>query len=292
MATIELAYVGERFADGQSSSIDIPYVVNDAATRAEAAAALYDQSPGTVDFYGDGSRVLVKTGVSADQVNEDTWTGFVTYSTQASQPIAGYLGPSEYNGDANGGTKKLLRSIETIARFPNDQSQPGPPEPPDQHGAIGVTKDSVEGIDVPAAGFNWTEKHYLDPDFATWEWIQNVSAMRGMTNDAEFRGFEIEEVLLLDFTWARRQAGDVECTFSFSARKHETDIAVDWIEHIEKKGQHYAWTLTKENVETATVDGADVEIGLSKSYPVGVYVEKVAETADFSYFGIGTEEPF
>lgn len=291
MATVSEAYAAESGSDGQSPSVDVSYRISGAATFQAAMAALYAQTPSTLDVYGDLTRLLPKAAITVENINDDYWNGVVTYAVQPVQPIAPPEGPSEYSGDANGGTKKLLRSIETIKKYPNDESQPGPPDPPDQHGYIGKTKDGYDGVDIIAPGMNWTEVHYLPASLVTWDWIIARSEQRGTTNAGEFRDFPRGEVLLADFDWTRRGGGDFQCTFKFIRQKRETDTTIDWIEHIAKEGHEYAWVLPEEKAETSDIEGTDVETGIV-STARGVYIEKVYEESNFADLGIGTGVPF
>lgn len=297
MATIAQTSEAASAEDGLNPSATVKYRIFDAETQAEALDALFAGSPATHDLYGDATVVLPKAGTRAEEVAPGIWDGEVRYAIQSTQPVASKEGPAEYSGDANGGTIRKLRSIETIGRFPLESTQPQFEPAPDQHGYIGVTKDSIEGVEVPAPGFNWTETHYLSKNVATWSYLIAAAAMRGTVNDDDFRGFPAHEVLLVDFHWSVRGAGDVACTFSFNRQASEENVVVHFgpedesvFECGDKKGQEYIWVLSQDKEQTETKNGEEVPVAIVKE-PRAVYIERIFEESDFSNLGIGTGAP-
>jgi hypothetical protein len=90
------------------------------------------------------------------------------------------------------------------------------------------------------------------------------------TNMYAFRGFAAGEVIFIGARGARRGDGNWEVTFRFAAMKNQTNIQVDDIEGIAKKGWEYMWTYYKLLRHEDT--------GLVYKKPWAVYVEHVYPT--------------
>jgi hypothetical protein len=123
--------------------------------------------------------------------------------------------------------------------------------------------------------FTWQETHYLDDI--------NMAAyyeLTGKVNNAEFRGFAAGEVLCMPPTGQKRGPyGKWEVTFKFASSPNRIGITVGQIIGINKGGWEYMWIRYGESVDPTS------HTRIKK--PVGVYVEQVYESGDFSFLGIG-----
>ena len=183
------------------------------------------------------------------------------------------VGESRYQFDTGGGTQHITQSIANIGKYaPDGQTAP------DFQGAIGVTHDSVEGVDIEIPSYNFSETHYLSNSVVTAAYKQTLAALSKKVNNAPFKDFEAGEVFFHGASGSKTGDDKWEITFSFAASKNATNITIGDIVVPAKKGWQYLW-----------VRYADSEDNSAKRVvkkPIAAYVEKVYEEADFSGLGI------
>lgn len=153
---------------------------------------------------------------------------------------------------------------------------------PAMNSAIGVSADSVAGVDVVVPQFSWTEAYDVPAKYVTQAYIVSLHNLTGTVNTESFRGFAAGEVLFLGASGAQQwdsQKGDGpwNLSYKFIASPNATGLTVGSITGIEKKGHEYLWVLYEDNVSDDTL--------LKK--PKTVYVNQVYKTASFSGLGIG-----
>ncbi len=266
--------VTEKFESRQSSLGDnasVELAFNIAGTDDDIAAkvALLAASP----VWYDG---LIRQSASIDPVGPQLWDGKVRYGRKEKQPPTG---ESTYTFDTGGGTQHITQSIETIAAYANSR-------PPYFAGAIGVTHDSVEGVDITIPVYQFSETHYLPASVVTDAYKGQLFRATGKVNNAPFRGCAAGECLFLGASGSRRQQGetegdgDWEISFKFAGSPNVTGLTIGDITDIDKKGWEYMWV----RYEDAEDDDANVLV----KKPTAVYIEKVYEDADFSVLGLGT----
>ena len=68
---------------------------------------------------------------------------------------------------------------------------------PDFGGAIGVTHDNVEGVDITIPVYSFPETHFLDAAFVTPGYYGTLFNLTGKVNDASFKGLAAGECLFL-----------------------------------------------------------------------------------------------
>jgi len=214
---------------------------------------------------------LFRQSYSISQVGDNLWEGVVPYGTEKPPET----GDSSYSFDTGGGTQHITQSIETIQK----KAPPGKTAP-DFKGAIGVTTDSVEGVDVVTPVYNWTETHFIANDAVTQAYKAKLFNLTGRVNDGTFRGFAAGEVLFQGASGSKRGKDDHEITFRFAASPNVTSLTIGDITGIDKKGWEYLWVRYEDS------DDATAKRMVKK--PLAAYVEKVYEDGDFSELGIGT----
>lgn len=286
MATVSAAFAGSAASDGYHAGpeVSIKHYVFDAETLTEAMLALHIQTAEVFDLYGNGLVLLPRQSISAARLNDNTFEGSIVYGVTPAQPVAPPGAPPEVAVSVGGGTVRLLSSLRTVNVF----AAPGETVP-DYNGLINVTRDGVDGVDVPGGGFSFVETHYLPADQITTAYLQRVDSLRGCVNDGWFRGWEAGEILFVSAAFHFRGSGDVQATFTFNreANLHVTDdpIVVGGIEITEKEGQDYLWFPTREDV---ALDDENNPIAAAPKR-IGAIVSQVFKRADFSLLGIGTE---
>ena len=171
-------------------------------------------------------------------------------------------------------------------------------QPPDFKGALNVSGDSVQGVDITVPAFNWTETwlmpagalFYKPPNVkgkdndgnvvATeqYSYVEYLYQLTGCVNKTPFRTFTGGEVLFLgarcEFNRGMTMAS---ITLSFSARKERTKFAVGDVVVARKKGWGFLWIVYESSADTSRV--------IKK--PKYVYVEQVYQEKDFAPLNIG-----
>ena len=137
------------------------FLVTGTDEESEAAAALHDQAPEQVgDGYKQTSRV--------EWLSPGRWLGYVNYGPKAPTLV----GEFAFSFDTTGGTQHVTQSIATVGRY----APPGKTAP-DFKGAIGVTSDSVEGVDVVTPAFNFTLRVKLPIENWNPTYVANMRAL-------------------------------------------------------------------------------------------------------------------
>jgi len=149
---------------------------------------------------------------------------------------------------------------------------------PDCKGAIGVTADSVEGVDITVPVYQFSETHYLADTLVTPAYKATLFALTGKVNNAAFKGFAAGEVLFLGASGSRRGYGDWEITFRFAASPNVTNLTIGDITGINKKGWEYLWVRYSDSEDA-------VAKALVKK-PVAVYIEQVYPYGDLNLMGM------
>jgi hypothetical protein len=228
-------------------------------------AALEAEAPLTYDIWGSGILALPRGDVRLTERLSDThWVGRVEYALTSEQ--------SQYAFETGGGTQHITNSLLTVNKYP-------PATAPDFAGAIGVTENGVEGVDITVPVYQFAETHFIADELVTPAYKATVAYLTGRTNVAAFKGFAIGEVLFLGAAGQRRGNGNWEICFRFAASPNVVNLTIGSITGIAKAGWDYLWVryLDKED----TVAKAMVK------QPLAVYVERVYQPGDLSLLGIG-----
>ena len=262
--TVHEKWESRESTEGESPSIDLIYIVRGTADDLAAKAALAAASPVLYDG-------LVRQSLHIERVAEDIWEGAVHYGKL--QPPE--TGDSSYQFDTGGGTQHITQSLQTVGRY----APPGKVAP-DFQGAIGVTHDNVEGVDITVPVYNFSETHYIAAGLVTEGYKATLFFLTGKVNADPFRGFAAGEVLFLGASGSKRGEEDWEITFRFAASPNVQNLTIGGINGIAKKGWEYLWVRYADDEDT------NAKVLVKK--PIGVYVERVYENGDFSGLGIGT----
>jgi hypothetical protein len=150
---------------------------------------------------------------------------------------------------------------------------------PDFGGAIVVTHDNVEGVDITVPVYNFSETHYLSAATVTTAYRDTLFQLTGKVNNGSFRGLAAGQCLFRGASGSRRgtdSEDDWEITYKFAGSPNRTGITVGTISGIAKKGWEYMW------VRYADAEDANTLV----KQPVAVYVEEVYEDGDFDDLNI------
>jgi hypothetical protein len=244
------------------SSVELRYIVSGTDDDTVVAAQTLTASPTS---YGG----LARESLTFSRIGQLEWEATVRYAT----PQATDTEPS-FTFETGGGSAHITQSLATTGVY----AAPGVGVP-DFQGAIGVTKDSVDGVDIVVPVYKWTETFSFVPAFVTGAYKAAVFFLTGRTNGGPFRGFLPDEVLFEGARGSQRGTGNWEITFSFAASPNVTGLAVGDITGIAKKGWEYLWVRY--------ADYEDTSAQLLVKRPVAVMLEQVYYPGDFSLLGIG-----
>ena len=208
--------------------------------------------------------------IEPDGDSPDVWAASVQYGLKKPPET----GDSTYQFDTGGGTQHITHSIKTVGKY----APPGKTAP-DFKGAIGVTLDNVEGVDITVPLYHFSETHYLAAAAVTGAYKAAVYRLTGKVNQGGFRGFAKGEVLFCGAAGSKRGEEDWEVTFKWAASENATDIKIGNITVPSKEGWAYLWVRYRDTDDQAAKE-------LVKE-PIGAYVEQVYEYGDFSGLGIG-----
>lgn len=149
---------------------------------------------------------------------------------------------------------------------------------PDYKGAINVSRDGVEGVEIQVPVFEFAETHYLADEIVTSTYKRTLLRLTNTSNIAPFRGFEAGEVLFRGARGSQRGSDGVwEISFSFAASLNQTGLVIAGSLPFDKKGWHYLWVQYK-----------DAQVGSNLvPQPKYMFVERIYDESDFGELGIG-----
>jgi len=275
--TVEERDCSRTITSGANPAVELRFVVRGVGTDPakeddeEALEALQAAAP--ADFLNLPRRDVRLEPVRIDEGAEGVWDGEATYAPVQQENEPPQQGETVFSFDTGGGTQHVTHSQATVATF-----APLGATAPDFQGAIGVTADSVEGVDIVVPVYQFTETHVFADAAVTDTYKTTLMFMTGRVNDATFRGFAGGSVLFLGAAGSKRGDGDWEITFRFAVSPNNSAITVGPITNIAKKGWEYLW-VRYEDAEDA---GAQSIV----KRPVAAYVERVYIELPFSILGI------
>lgn len=249
---------------GEQPSVDLRYLVLGTTEDIEAHSELIAQTPTT--YSG-----LVRQSTHLERLADDAWEGSVRYGKEAPPEV----GDSAYSFDTGGGTQHVTQSIATVGVY----AAPGI-YPPNFKGAIGATKDGIEGVDISVPVYNFSETHYIGANLVTGAYKSTLFYLTGTVNNGGFRGFSSGEVLFLGAGGAKRGQDDWEINYRFAASPNVQGLQVGDITGIAKRGWDYLWIRY--------ADAVDNDAFMLVKRPLSVYVEQVYPYTNFFGLGIGT----
>ena len=265
---------GPRVFTGDGAGVEQRYIVRGTADEGEVRQALNDE---TADHYNiglDGEFWIPRVHIDVEPIGEDTWDCSVRYATRTLTPLI----DAEFSFEtSSGGTEHITQSLGT-RRYPPDSILA-----PDLGGAIGVTDDGVEGVDIIVPKPIYTEVYRRPSSDVTNSYVMTLEELTGTVNNATFKGRAADEVLFLGAAGRKSgRWGHWEIEYRFATSRNRTGLVVGDITDIVKKGWEYLWVRYKDVVTPGPPPNALVK------RPVGVYVEQVYPRANFALLGIGT----
>ena len=255
---------------GDRDDVRLLYVITDTSNDLEVFELLDAEAPSS---YLGLVRQFVTFQTSGNAAN--IWEGIARYGRiQKNRPTGVATGGDGVNFDTGGGTQHITHSKATINTY-----APAGETAPNNHGAIGATRDSVEGVDITVPVYNFSETHtFTKTKFSDYQ-KDLLFRMTGTVNGFRFRFFDIGECLFLGASGALRDQSSWEITFRFSSMPNVPGLVIGNITVIQKLGGVYRGFRS--------VDDVDFFIKTIKKKATGVYIEQVYDYSDFSLLDIG-----
>ena len=206
-------------------------------------------------------------------IGDGAWNAVVTYGTETVPDVA----ESSFSFDTTGGTQHIAHALATIAAY-----APAGGTAPDFDGALNVTDQGVEGLDIELPVYRFAETHYTEDDDVTPAYKGTLFSLTGRVNNNTFKGLAAGDCLFLGAQGTRRGAGadDLwEISYQFAGSPNVTGLSVGPITNISKLGWEYLW------VRYAVAEDATAKALVRK--PIAVYIEQIYKVGDFSQLDIG-----
>lgn len=260
--TIEvIPLFNESLKVAPKSSARLPYRV----TGSEDTGSVVTAIQGALTAYYRG---LKFADFDLEHIGGGTWDLVANYAFQASDS------EPQFAFDTTGGTAHITQAKEEIGSYTTSGRTP-----PTFNGAIGVTKDSVDGCEIVLPVYRFSETCVFDPGVVDAAFKATVFYLTGRVNNASFKGFAAGECLFEGARGLQRGNGDCEVTFNYSGSPNLTGLTVGDITGIDKEGHHYLWVRYQDFNDSSFN-------GLVKR-PVAVVVNRVYEYGDMSLLGVG-----
>lgn len=218
---------------------------------------------------------FTRKDVSLDYLGAGVWDIDAEYATpDKAEPIANAC---KWTFDTTGKTKHITQGLVHSGTYTAPLRATI-----DHMGAIGVTDDSVEGVDVPDKAFKWTETWNLPAAAYGFAYSSVLGELTGCMNASYFRGFPANTVAFQGSNGGALSDDGLlrEFSFSFEVSPSETGIVIGAITGIEKIGWDYLW------VRYETSDDSTAKKTTPK--PIQVEVDCVLKEFNFSLLGIGS----
>lgn len=248
--------------EGQDATVEQQWMLQGTADDCVAKDILKAASPAIYDG-------LVRQSWRVEPEGHLLWRGTVQYGRFSRPQQEG--DPPKITFDTGGGTIHVVNGSQVGAYAPSGMTSiPA-------WGLVGVTKDGVEGVDIPAREFHWSETHILPIAYVSHDYAKTLYELTATVNSTAWRAYEAGEVLFKGASGSARDADTCEITYSFAASPNLTNLTVGGVTVLSKQGWDYLWVRyddeLNDNVVTKKVRMA--------------YVHRVIERTDFSLLGIG-----
>ena len=253
-------------SDGAAESAEFLYTLRGVSSEGDARTLATTSTPAAYGLLPRRQIEIKPVHIDTNNADACIWDVTVQYNHDRDEPDTG--DEPTFSFDTTGGTQHITQSKQTISRTAVSEAAP------DFKGAIGVTSNGVEGVDITVPVYVFTYTYYLAPERVTQSFRLQIFALTGKVNSGGFRGFAAGEVLFLGATGSIRRGEKWEITFRFAASQNRTSIKVGDITVPAKKGWEYLWVKYAEH--------EDENAKTLVQQPVAAYVERVYDEASFA----------
>lgn len=269
MASVEKRYstsLSKREQQGQPSRDNGPvYLITDADTEFLARQALESVLP----LMNDGLWLL---GYEIRNIGPTQWEASVAYGLPGTNGQQQTSNPFELaTFSTSGGTAHASYSKGT-RKYPSSAAS--------MRGAIGVTKTTIEGVDVISPKLEFTLNRVRQVTLMTNDFVKMLARSTGKTNLYPWLTFERGELLFLGAEGSVKDTGEMAIGYRFAASENAYNLEIGDPEAITveaKRGWEYLW------VRSIDTEDATNDVMIKK--PRAVYVEQVYDELDFTILG-------
>jgi len=255
---------GAQVEGADNGSISSDYFITGTSDEFVAYAAL---NAATAAAFGG----FVKDGVTIDRrLDATSWAGSVSWGPFETKAV----GDSSFSFDTGGGSAHVATSLATVSAT----KAAGMPAAPNFRGAIGVTDDGVEGVDITAPAYNFQETHFFDVAYVTAAYKITLFTLTGAWNAGVYKGFAIGECMFAGASGSLKDHSMWEITYKFVCLPNIVNLAVGPITVPLKRGHDHVWLRYRE-VE-------DAAAGHLGRQPIAAYVEQVSPSGNLALLGI------
>lgn len=268
-----------------SREVELRFLVRSMEGYTDAEAKAIELAP----LYYDGHR---RGSIQCRPVGGGWYQIAVSYGNTAANAYEDYgfetddgvtFIPAGISVDTTGATE-LITQAWSDSEDPEAYVGKYPDEAQQTFGAVNVSGNQVNGVNVTVPAFNWTEtwlvpaKYLLVGDDVNEPYAKTLNAMTGKVNKDEFRIFKPGEVLFLGARFdANAGQSMVSITYSFAAKERREQFMIGDIEVGIKDGHDFLW-IQYETPEDATFEFKK---------PRYVYVDRIYERKDYTELKIG-----
>lgn len=266
---------------GLRPSAELVYRVDGTFEDAEARSAVEGVAPITYD--GMVLNYIELEPMEDSGVGRWRATAHYTYPGGVKQPEPPPRAPGEttISIDTTGGTQRMTQSLENIARLPLLSA-------PDLKGAVGLTPDGPEGVEIYVPTFKYQETRSIPAAYVTEDYIRLIKLLTGKANSEPFRIFNAGECLFIGATMNYRSGTDLwEITYQFLGSDNRSDFTVGGISVLYKAGWDYLWVMYKDQVVYDTDGTTPVDLVKQPKY---VYIERVYDFVDLNQLDLDVPE--
>lgn len=238
---------------GNNPTAQLNFIIQGTDDYDQALDQLAQKAPAVFDG-------LPRLNHGVEPIAQDIWLGFTRYGRQNIQQTGGNV----YQFDTGGGSQHVTQSLGTVKRYARPGHAAG-----NFLGAIGVTKDSVEGVDITVPVYNFSEIHYKNAAFVNDSYIAALFQLTGTVNNKNFRNFAPGEVLFLGASGTKRGSEDWELVFRFAGSPNMSSMVIGDITGISKKGWEYLWVqyVDEEDENAQTLIKRPYSVHIEQVYP-------------------------
>ena len=269
-----------RSSIAKDTQIDYTWRLKGSDDLAELLTAVDDVRPYTITdpIWG---YVLEPADLRWERIGYQLYDVTLTYADQAWIDENRQLdtGESRFSYSTTGGTLRIFTSLETVARYAAPDYQV-PAVVAGEGSPIGVTDETVEGVDIVIPAMQFHYDHRYPKATITPGYMKSMMDATGTTNNATWLTlFPAGTVLFLGAEGSQGIKSDPTHRHSFVYSKNLTGQVIGAITGIAKKGHEYVWVVHEETIDATSKR--------KTKKPIQVHVEKVYESSNF-----GTLFPF
>ncbi len=249
---------------GNNESAELRYVIQGSYTDTAVYAVIAALAPTTYTSPATG-RVLYRQHFQLSHEEVGIWRVTVPYGP--TEPKESGDAP-DFSFDISTDSVRITQAIETISRYP----AAGGGAAPDLKGAIGWNGEEAEGVDIIIPKCTLSYKVIVDDADMTDAFKRDLSKLVGKTNDATWKDYDEDELLLTGISGRYRyKEQDWELNFSIAVSEGKTGLTIGALTGINKPGWAYLDVKYKKSVS-----GANKILE-----PEFVYIQRVYDQGDF-----------